>query len=92
MAQLDGTVTEISKHVEMIRVLSEYRPHCGVVPKTQADQITKLIQLIPDGNVGYWVNHDGHLVMVIRDRILAADMLKNINFMRVMLDEEGESE
>tara|TARA_R100000808_G_C2135709_1_gene144078 strand:- start:618 stop:803 length:186 start_codon:yes stop_codon:yes gene_type:complete len=51
-----------------------------------------LIQLIPDGNVGYWVNDDGHLVMVIRDRILAADMLKNINFMRVMLDEEGESE
>ena len=51
-----------------------------------------LIQLIPDGNVGYWVNDDGHLVMVIRDRILATDMLKNINFMRVMLDEEGESE
>ena len=51
-----------------------------------------LIQYVPMGNVAYWVNDDGHLVMVIRDRILATDMLKNINFMRVMLDEEGEPE
>ena len=51
-----------------------------------------LIQLIPRGNIGYWVNSEGELVVVIRDRELANDMLKNINFMRVMLDEEGQKE
>ena len=51
-----------------------------------------LIKLVPKGNIGYWVNDDGEIVVVIRDRHLANDMLKHINFMRVMLDEEGAPE
>ena len=48
-----------------------------------------LIKLVPKGNIGYWVNDDGEIVVVVRDRHLANDMLKHINFLRVMLDEDG---
>ena len=51
-----------------------------------------LIKLIPEGNIGYWVDDEGSIVVVIRDKLLATDMLKQINYMRVMLDEEPRSE
>lgn len=47
-----------------------------------------LIKMIPDGNVGYWINDDGHIVVVIRDRELAHGMLEQINMMRVLMDDE----
>ena len=47
-----------------------------------------LISLIPDGHVAYWVNSDGDIVVVIREKTLAQDMLKQINYMRMVLDEE----
>jgi len=51
-----------------------------------------LIKMIPDGNVGYWVDDEGSIVIVVRDKHLAQDMLKQINYMRVLLDEEPQSE
>jgi len=47
-----------------------------------------LIRLVPSGHVGYWVNDDGDVVVVIRDRHWAKEILKQINLMRVLMDDE----
>ncbi len=50
-----------------------------------------LLQMVPEGNIAFWVDDNGGVVVVIRDKALGREMLKQINMWRVMF-EEPESE
>jgi len=46
-----------------------------------------LLEMVPEGNVGYWVNDDGHIVVVARDDQFARDLIHQLSMLGAMHDD-----
>lgn len=46
-----------------------------------------LLEMVPEGNVGYWVNDDGHVVVVVRDDEFAKDLIGQLAYLGAIHDE-----
>ncbi len=46
-----------------------------------------LLEMVPVDNVGYWVNDDGHVVVVVRDAEFARDLIGQLAYLGSIYDE-----